>query len=261
MLKNVKYIIIILSVFLISSCSSRYRVRNQVVLLTDTIQNPYVYLNEIKINSKNSANILKKIQKLSENNMIKISNPEKRLAFKKKILKKCYNSSHIKECEYVPEKYKILSKKNEILCIEYSYNSIGSYDEWYKYACFNLNLREHLTYNKIFSNPNEVLKKYNKRYVQRINKYIKNNKQLTEEDKEEYEIYKSHLNLRTPFKLIDLNNIELIYNNQNKLEFIRFHYNGQGGVYRQLFPNDYIDFSINELKPFLKKSFNKLFYY
>jgi hypothetical protein len=256
-IKSKKYIVLFLNAFLFFSCSTQQKIKTKVIVLTDSIQTPYAYLNEIKVISKNktiSTNIVKIIQQISENKIIQTSNPEKRLILKKKLFKECFNSDMTK-CKYIPEKYKILSNKNEILNIEYSYNSFGSHDEWYKYACFNLKTVERITHDKMFKDSNEILKKYNEKYVQRINNYIKNNRQKTEEDKEEYDIYKEHLETRNSFKLTDLNNVEFIYTG-NKIESIRFHYNGMSGVYNQLFPNDYIEFSTKELRPFLKDFFN-----
>ena len=258
LLTPMKYLFIIFSISLFLSCSAQQKVKSQVILLTDSIQNPYVFLNELKIISSNktaSENTNKAIQQLSENESIKTAIPEERLALKKNLLKNCFNVDS-SQCEYVLEGYKILSNINKILNIKYNYNSFGSNENWSKYACFDLKTGERVTYDLLFIRPKVALEKYNQRYLSEIKAHLKENKLVTENDKEEYELYKDHLEMKIPFNLEDLNNLEFVYDKTNKIKYIRFHYNGTGGTYKALFPNDYIEFTIYELKPNLKEYLN-----
>ncbi|MCF6346853.1 MAG: hypothetical protein L3J20_00960 [Flavobacteriaceae bacterium] len=250
-----KYFFLAISISLFLSCSTQQKVKSQIVLLTDSIQKPYAFLSELKIVSKNkilSEKINRAIQQLSENEAIKTIIPEERLTIKKKLLEDCFNLNN-SECSYILEGYKVLSNINNILNIKYSYNGFENNEIWNKYACFDLETGERITYDLMFINPNIVLEEYNQRYISEIKTYIKKNKLLTEESKEEYELYKEHLEMKTPFKLQDLNNFVAIYDKTDKIKSVRFQYNGTGGVYKSMFPNGYIEFTIDELKPIVKK--------
>ena len=255
-LKQTKCLFIALSIIL-GACSTQQEIKTKVVLLTDSIQKPYVFLSELSIISNNNkiskkANIA--IQNLSENQHIEISAPKERLILKKKFLQECFTTDVLK-CKYTPEKYKILTNIDNILSLEYSYNNFGSYENWNKYACFDLETGEQLTFDKMLVRPEEVLKKYNKRYIVIIENHIDNNKQETEEEKDEYQSYKEHLKTRELFIVEDLNSIEFVYTETKKINSIRFHYHGSSGNHRQLFPSDYIEFTLDELKPYFSKSF------
>jgi len=253
-----KYIFLVLSIIL-GSCSVQQKVKTRVIVLTDSIQKPYAFLNELKIVSSDKL-IAKKtniaIQRLSENVQLKTTIPEERLALKKKFLKEC-NVVGISECKSVPEGYKIITNTNYLLNIEYTYNGYRSTTNWYKYACFDLKTGEQLTYDKMFANPDKMLKKYNESYQSVFTGYLQHNNQETDEEREEYQSYKEHLKTRKPFQLTDLNTIEFIYTQTKKIDRIRFHYQGGGGNYRQLYPNDYIEFTIEELKSYLHDSFKE----
>jgi len=163
LLTPMKYLFIIFNISLFISCSAQQKVKSQVILLTDSIQNPYVFLNELKIISSNkttSKNTNKAIQQLSENESIKTTIPEERLTLKKNLLKDCFKVDN-SQCEYVLEGYKILSNLNKILSIKYNYNSFGSNENWNKYACFDLRTGERITYDLLFIRPKVVLEKYN----------------------------------------------------------------------------------------------------
>jgi len=144
-----------------------------------------------------------------------------------------------------------------LLNLKYVYNLFGSRDNWYKYASFDLRTGKQLTYNEMFINPDKVLENFNTNYILVFKGFIKNNNQETDEEKDEYQSYIEHLETRKLFQLIDLNNVEFIYNEANETTNIHFHYRGQGGVYKKLFPNDYIEFTIEELKPYLSEFFLK----
>jgi len=252
--KRIKYFIIIIS-FILTSCTIQKDIKVQVVELKDSIQKPYVFINEIEVTSKNkdvSEELNKSIQKLSENKTVNTIVPKERLAIKKKRLEKCFKD--ISNCDYVPESYIILSNNNNLLNIKYRYNAFGNKDEWLKFGIFDLKSGIQFTYNKMFASPEEVLKKYNERYLSVYKSYMIRNKQETEEEREEYESYKEHLETREAFVLSDLNNVELVYNTDQVVK-INFHYKGMGGNYSQLFPNDYIEFSFDELKQYMSKSF------
>lgn len=248
----IKYFIILISIIL-TSCTVQKGVKVQVVELKDSIQKPYVFINEIEIISKNknlSGKTNTLIQQLSENKTINAIVPKERLRIKKERLENCFKD--VSNCNYIFEDYTILSNHSELLNIKYKYNTFRSNDEWLKFAMFDLKSGIQYTYDKMFANPTEVLKKYNERYESVIKGYIRNNKQETEKEREEYEAYKEHLKARNVFDLSDLNNVEFVYD-KTQITNMRFHYKGKGGNYRQLFPNDYIEFSFEELESYISK--------
>ncbi|WP_148044315.1 hypothetical protein [Sinomicrobium pectinilyticum] len=152
--------------------------------MEDSIENPYVYLNELKVNipeTKNSGKLMVNIQGLSENKELRSANPKKRLALKKELLKNCLQQKEA-ICLYIPEKYEMLYNARRILSLKYCYNSFGNRDEYYKYACFDLKTGERITYEEMFLNPEEILQTYNEKYVREITDYLRALK--TEEDEE-----------------------------------------------------------------------------
>nr|WP_320117742.1 hypothetical protein [uncultured Marinifilum sp.] len=254
--------LLIISIILIpfSSCSAQKKkeVDNsiRVQLLTDTIQEPYAYFSEIKVNPINKS-LLKNIQNLSENKSLNSIRPEERLQEKMELCNLC-QEANISDCNYTPEGYKILTQKNSILNIEYGYNMFSNPDEYFKYAVFNLENGERITYKQMFNNAEAILKMYNDKYVSEIQDYLTELNKDDEEEFGEYDRYKSHLETRTPFQLEDLNNFEIVYDStETKVKQLKFHYNGQGGVYRRFFPPGFEEFSIEELKPHLKEDFKK----
>jgi len=71
-MKSISYLIILIALT-ISSCSINQEIKAKVVVLKDSIQNPYTFINEIKVISKNkkiSEKTNKSVQLLSENKKI-----------------------------------------------------------------------------------------------------------------------------------------------------------------------------------------------
>ena len=252
--------LLIISIILISSSSCSIQKKNKadnsikVQLLTDTIQEPYGYFSELVITPTNNI-LLKNIQNLSENKILNSIDPKERLRKKIELSNLCHEGSLSFE-KYTPEEYKILTNKNSILNVEYGYNMFSNPDEYFKYAVFNLENGERITYQKMFNNAETILKMYNDKYVSEIQDYLT---ELNKDDElDEYDRYKSHLETRTPFQLEDLNNFEIVYDStKTKAKQLKFHYNGQGGVYRRFFPPGFEEFSIEELKPHLKEDLKK----
>jgi len=231
--------------------------RIYVEVIGDSVVKPYSYFSEVKLNSKaNTQKLLKNIQLLSENYKITTSNPENRLREKMQAFRDCTISNTPENCNYTPESYKILSNNYNYLVLQYSYNAYGSTDEYYKYACFNLVNQERITNKSIFTDGISVLNMYNKKYRASLKNYMNDLDTSDEDEQDEYTIIKDHLESGKPFTLGDLDNFELIYEN-NSLTHIRFHYNGQGGLYKQTFPAGYQEFTVQELKPYTSESFLK----
>ncbi|MBL4746284.1 MAG: hypothetical protein JKY08_07935 [Flavobacteriaceae bacterium] len=260
-------ILFLLSIIAFTYCSVQQAERLskvRVIELKDSITKPhYIYFNELKVISNNKIlkeKIILEIQNLSENKDLRSSIPNQRLKQKMTLSKKCNGLINVFDCNYVPEGYVVLSKQHGILNIKYSYNQYGSYDEYFKYACFNLKIGERINYPKMFTSPKSVLKMYNKKYVLGYETYLKKNNSQTADEYniEEYEVYKEHLENRTSFQLKSLNNIELIYNQLGEITHIRFHHNGQGGAYKRFFPKSYEEFTIKELEPYLREGFKKI---
>ncbi len=242
-----------------SSCYAQKNKRIHTVkvgLLTDSILTPYMYFNEIVVTSENN-NLLKNIQSLSENKSLNSIKPEERIRKKIELYNFC-KEANLSDCNYTPESYKVLSKTYNILNIEYAYNAYSNPDEYFKYATFNLITGERITYNKIFKNPPKILNDYNSKYTSEIKSYLKKLNTNDEEELDEYNLYKEHLETRNSFKLEDLNNLEIIYDPiKGKVTQLKFHYNGQGGYYRQYLQKGFIDFNIEELRPYLTDEFKK----
>lgn len=228
----------------------------KVKLLTDSIISPYMYFSEIKVTPTNTV-LLKNIQNISENKNINSINPEERLKKKIALYKLCRKGSISFE-KYTPEGYKIITNKNNILTIEYSYNEFSNPDEYFKYAAFDLINGERITYNEMFKSPSNILNDYNNRYTSEIKSYLKKLDRNDAEELEEYNIFKVHLETRNTFLLEDLNNLEIVYDAvKEKVTQLKFHYNGHGGVYKQYFQQGSIDFNIEKLKPYLTEAFKK----
>lgn len=239
-----------------------------IVEIKDSIIKPHsIWFNELKVISNNEGlkkKITFEIQNLSENEYLETNVPKERLEQKMLLYKEC--KATFSHCRYTPEGYTILSNDEGILNIKYSYNQLSSYDDYYKYACFNLKSGERITAENMFNNPNQLLDIYNNIYIEGYENYLRNyNPKIAdvhdssdyEHYQNEYELFKEHVENRTPFKIEDLNNLELIYGDLGKITHIRFHYNGQGRPYRIYFPPSYEEFTIEVLKPHLTKGFKK----
>ena len=252
--------LLIISFTLISSYSCSIQKKNKadnfikVQLLTDTIQEPYAYFSELAITPTNNT-LLKSIQNLSENKILNSIDPKERLRKKIELSNLCHEGSLSFE-KYTPEGYKILTNKNNILNVEYGYNMFSNPDEYFKYAVFNLVNGERITYQNMFNNAETILGLFNDNYVSEIEEYLTELNKDDQEELDEYNRYKSHIETRTPFKLQDLNNFEIVYDSAiTKAKHLKFHYNGQGGVYRRFFQPGFVEFNIEALKPYLTKEF------
>lgn len=251
---------LIISITIISSYSCSIQKKNKtensikVQLLTDTIQEPYAYFSELAITPTNNT-LLKNIQNLSENKLLNSIDPKARLRKKIELSNLCHKGSLSSE-KYTPEGYKILTNKNNILNVEYGYNMFSNPDEYFKYAVFNLAIGERITYQNMFNNAETILGLYNDNYVSEIEEYLTELNKDDQEELDDHNRYKSHIETRTPFKLKDLNNFEIVYDATiTKAKQLKFHYNGQGGVYRRYFQPGFVEFNIEVLKPYLTKQF------
>jgi len=251
------YLFLGTNLILFSSCSAQKKKETtsaKISVLEDSIIKPYTYFNELKVSLSNGT-LQKHIQALSENTNLVSTVPEERLKEKITLFKLCLQTD-ISDCNYTPEAYKILSNKKTILNIEYSYNGFGNPDQYNKYASFDLIKEERLTHQQIFTDASSVINTYNTKYVANFEEYLNDLDTENEDDLDEYDAIKEHLKTRTPFRLNDLNNFELVYVD-DAIESIRFHYNGQGGLYKNVFPSGYEEFSLEDLKPYLSDSFKK----
>ncbi|WP_157814207.1 hypothetical protein [Olleya sp. Bg11-27] len=112
----------------------------------------------------------------------------------------------------------------------------------------------------MFNNAETILGLYNDNYVSEIKKYLTELNKDNQKELDEYNRYKSQIETRTPFQLEDLNNFEIVYDSSlTKAKQLKFHYNGQGGVYRRFFQPGFVKFNIETLKPYLTKEFKGQF--
>lgn len=262
--------LLIISIVLISfsSCSAQKKQETnkiEIKFIKDTIfdkkgfKRGYAELEEIKVissNKKVAEKLIIELHKISMNDSLTSHLPEDRIAQKKVFYRECIDVNDSYRCKYIPESYKVILNTTIFLSIEYKYNGFYNPDEYFKYAVFNLENGERITYKQMFNNAEAILKMYNDKYVSEIQDYLTELNKDDEEELDEYDRYKSHLETRTPFQLEDLNNFEIVYDS-TKAKQLKFHYNGQGGVYRRFFPLGFEGFSIEELKPHLKEDFKK----
>lgn len=264
-----RYILFLASVLIsLTSCSAQKKQeisKVDIIFIKDTVfdkkgfKKGYTELEEIKVissNKKVAEKLITELHEISMNDSITSHLPETRIAQKKVFYRECINDNDSYYCKYIPESYTVILKTTNVLSIEYKYNAFYNPDEYFKYAVFNLENGERITYQKMFNNAETILKMYNDKYVSEIQDYLT---ELNKDDElDEYDRYKSHLETRTPFQLEDLNNFEIVYDStKTKAKQLKFHYNGQGGVYRRFFPPGFEEFSIEELKPHLKEDLKK----
>lgn len=247
-------------IFVISCLLVSCKAQNPLNLSQDTLRitsdsiafnNSYVYLNEVALKNSDYRNntILDNIQELSENKWIQPKRPEERLIEKIKKLKECLHEKN-QDCEYVPEGYEIKSMSNGLVNLAYSYNQLGSYDNYFKYGCYDTQTAKRIVYTDIFKNPTNYLDTLNSKYVSEL---FMEPGDYAEED-QEYDIISHHLETREPFQLEHLNNFELVLEG-GSFTAIRFHYNGLGGNYKSFVPNGYVEYAVKEIKSQLKQSF------
>lgn len=196
-------------------------------------------------------------QSLSENKLLVAIEPQERVQRKTELLQQCFRS--MENCNYVPEGYAISIHRN-FLSIKYQYNAFSSYDEYYKYAVVDLSAAERLTWSGIFIAPEDILERYNSKYVKENEDYLNrfDPGELDEDQEWEFEVIRDHLDNRLPFKLDSLNNLELIFDETETLNAIRFHYNGSGGPYKSVLSEGYIAFDISEIEHLLTQDFKAL---
>ena len=198
-----------------------------------------------------------RFQSISENTGLSSNIPENRIDEKQSLWQECKIQPD--SCKYVPEGYSFEIHRN-FLNLTYQYNEFGSHDLFYKHAVIDLEIGRRILYLSMFNDPNEVLKKYNNKYVEQNKSYLNKfaGSYLSDEEQEEFDIIQYHLETRAPFELHELNNCELVFD-QEKKQFteIRFHYIGAGGIYKAILSEGYISFTIKELEQLLLKDFKK----
>ena len=250
-------IITLLTILTILSCKTIGQKKQEnltIIIIEDSISKPYIYLNELSVIPDThyiAKKLISEVQSLSVNSLSSY-NSQERIEEKKLLLLECLRTK-FNSCEKsIPEAYKILLNKNQVLCLEYSYSNLGSKEEWFKYGCFDLKDGKRITYDKIFIHTEDLLNKLNNQYI--LN--LKTELEEYEEDDLEYEIIEDYLSDRTMFSTNDLNNFEIIYSkDSDKLEYIRFYYNGMGGIYSTVISDGYIEYSISEIKNYLNELF------
>lgn len=196
-----------------------------------------------------------RFQSISMNTELSSNIPLERIQEKCELFDKCL--AFYDSCSYIPEGYSFTTNRN-FLNLKYQHNGFGSYDLFYKHAVIDLESGNRLLYLNMFLEPNQVLAKFNAKYVQKTEDRLARltSKDLSEDEQEEYEIIRDHLDTREPFQLHELNECELIFDTQKKkFTEIRFHYNGSGGMYKPILTEGYISFTLKELNELLLKEF------
>jgi hypothetical protein len=198
-----------------------------------------------------------RFQSVSENKALSSKIPEQRIEEKQALWQECKTQPD--SCDYVPEGYSFEIHRN-FLNLTYQYNQFGSHDLFHKHAVIDLEKGRRMLYLSMFSDPNEVLKKYNDKYIEQNKSYLNefSGSYLSDEEQEEFDIIQNHLETRAPFELHELNNCELVFDSDKKrFTEIRFHYNGAGGIYKAVLSEGYISFTLKELEHLLLKEFKK----
>ncbi|MDG1331091.1 MAG: hypothetical protein P8P74_02095 [Crocinitomicaceae bacterium] len=197
-----------------------------------------------------------RFQSFSENKDLISNVPIERIQEKAALWENCKVS--FDSCNYVPEGYSFSTKRN-FLNLKYQYNGFGSNDLSYKHGVIDLSNAQRLMHSAMYTDPLPVLKMYNTRYVKVYEDYLLQFQgELSQADQDEFDIIRNHLDDRAPFKLSDLDHFELIFDSKKKhFTEIRFHFNGQGGVYKAVLTEGYISFALKELDEFLLKEFKK----
>ncbi len=238
--------------FLFIQCGNT-QISTRFLVLKDSIfyNNQYIYLNEISLQT-NDIDLLqgfyKSLNAISLNKFDNSQTPKDRLKEKKVILKQFISSNQLSNCPIVAETYNIIATTSKWVNFLYRYNQYGNYHVLDKYILINIEDGKILTHEKLFTNPDSVLNKLNKQYLLNLKKEIINNKQ----NEEVIDILQDHYENFGGFTLTDLENIEMNRNeNSNKIEGIRFHYNGIEGYYYSIWPSGYIELNVNDIISFL----------
>jgi len=198
-----------------------------------------------------------RFQSVSENKMIDWEMPELRLDEKEVLLNQCLEN--FDSCQYIPEDYAFEIHRN-FLNLHYQYNEFGSHDVFHKHALIDLSSGKRVLYLNMFDDPNRVLELYNAKYIEEFESYLTefSGKSLSEDEQEEYDVIRNHLDSRKPFQLHELNNCELLFDSEKKrFTGLRFHYNGSGGIYKSILTEGSISFSLKELEPLINEGFKR----
>jgi hypothetical protein len=196
-----------------------------------------------------------RFQSISVNKELYSKNPEERVQEKSELFDECL--AFFDSCSYVPEGYSFAINK-QFLNLKYQYNAFGSNDLFYKHAVINLATGRKLVYLNMFTDPNQVLERFNAKYVKENEDYLASfaNTDLSENEQEEYDVIRNHLDSRVPFQLHELNNCELFFDaKKRRFTEIRFHYNGSSGVYKSILTEAYISLTLKEFKDLLAEDF------
>lgn len=254
-----KYLIFILPLFLLIQCAKTQE-KVTISILKDSLyhNNDFIYLNEVQVIAKDSIlaqKIYKSIIEISENAANVVAGPYQRLEEKKKILAECFLSDNIIPSSYVCENYEILSVNKRFLSFKYQYNQRGNYSLYEKYFLINTHNGERLKTSTLYNNVDSLVSFYNEKYKQEL----KNEISLSSTDEVVVDVLNDYLINFNGFNSKDLENIELVSNEDNEIVKIRFHYNGLSGYYKSIWPQGFLEFDINSLKPYLRKDifFNK----
>ncbi len=248
-------------VFAFLSCKSQHGLTNSYAESVEVLWNSTNSINELSATTndeKLNLRLNSVFQALSENKELSSDKPKERVKEKTQLLEQC--SESIDNCKYTPEGYSIETARN-FLNITYQCNQYSSYDTYYKYAVVDLVSAKRLVYSDMFTSPELILKKYNAKYIKKKEDYLLDidPTDLTEDQQEEYEIIRNHIDTRDQFKQEDLNNLELIFDsNLNRFTEIRFHYNGSGGNDKMVLTRGYVSFELGELENLLVEEFKRL---
>lgn len=224
----------------------------------EIVSNADSTVNELSAVSKSeelNAKLNNRFQSISENRELEEKIPEKRVEEKAELLQECHTNPDL--CKYVPEGYSFETNQN-FLNLTYQCNAFGSHDLLHKHAVIDLEEGRRILYLNMFNDPSAVLEKYNQKYVEENEAYLAEfaGSYLSDEEQEEYDIIRNHLDSRAPFELHNLNNCEFIFDvEENRFTEIRFHYSGSGGIYKPILSGGYISFTLDELDHFLLKEF------
>ena len=196
-----------------------------------------------------------RFQSISENKDLYTTIPTERIVEKSMLFEVCKVLPD--SCTYIPEGYSF-DINQQFLNLKYQYNAFRSNDVFYKHVVINLASARRLLYLNMFNNPNQVLEKFNAKYIKENEDYLATfaSTELSENDQEEYDIIRNHLDTRAAFQLHNLNNCELVFDTKKRrFTEIRFHYNGSGGVYKSILTEGYISFTLKELEDLLTEEF------
>lgn len=208
-----------------------------------------IYSNEIAVrggDNDSAERLLLSVQALSENPQL-IGDPGERLEYKIQQ----FNDCTVPDCDVVADAWRVLDQNSRWANIEYSFNQLGSTDEWFKFAVFDLERGERIRASDLYTQPEKVAALADDIYVKQIDQFLAGAEPDDEQEEMEYELYAEHLEERDKFLTDDLNNMELVVRGDSLIA-IRFHYNGMAGQYRAYFPKGEIELPVSELGALLR---------